>query len=70
MQSNVLCEWVVYSCQFPQFLHGVTVILIDPIRIDTTVQGAQYRGCGTHAKALGGEEGGDLSYEMGIRLKI
>lgn len=28
MQSNVLCEWVVYSCQFPQFLHGVTVILI------------------------------------------
>ena len=26
MQSNVLCEWVVYGCQFPQFFHGVTVI--------------------------------------------
>lgn len=37
----------------------------NPVKIRYPVPGH-----GTQAKALGGKEGGDLSYEMGISLRI
>lgn len=38
----------------------------DPMRIDTTIQGGQQQGCRTRAKALGREEGGDPSHDLGL----